>query len=62
MNGPVLALEGVVVHAAGRAILDVPAFSVGTAESVALVGPNGAGKSTLLHVAALLKRPDAGAV
>jgi tungstate transport system ATP-binding protein len=27
-----------------------------------LIGPNGAGKTTLLHVAALLRRPDAGTV
>jgi lipoprotein-releasing system ATP-binding protein len=31
-------------------------------ESVALLGPSGSGKSTLLHIAALLERPDAGAV
>ena len=31
-------------------------------ESVAMLGPSGSGKSTLLHIAALLERPDTGAV
>lgn len=62
MTSPVLQLDGIMVTASERAILDVQSFQVSAAESVALVGPNGAGKSTLLHVAALLKQPAAGEV
>lgn len=36
------------------------AFSVGPAETVAVMGPNGAGKSTLFSVIAGLLRPDSG--
>lgn len=35
-------------------------FSLGPAETVAVMGPNGAGKSTLLSIIAGLLRPDAG--
>ena len=62
MTDPVLLLEQIVVHAAGRALLDVERFHVAPGDIVAVIGPNGAGKTTLLHVAALLRRPDAGAV
>jgi tungstate transport system ATP-binding protein len=50
----------VVVRANRRTILDIGEFQVTTGESVAVIGPNGAGKSTLLHVAALLRRSEAG--
>lgn len=59
---PALALTGVVVCAGGRAIVDVASLTIDRGEVLALIGPNGAGKSTLLQVAALLKRPDRGAV
>jgi tungstate transport system ATP-binding protein len=61
-NATVLALEEIMVRTRGATILDVGAFAVDSGESVAVVGPNGAGKTTLLHVAALLRRPDAGRV
>jgi tungstate transport system ATP-binding protein len=59
---PVLTMVDTVVRVNGQPILDVDEFKVAAGESVALIGPNGAGKTTLLHVAALLRRPDAGAV
>lgn len=59
---PALRLRGVVVRYRGRPALTVPELDIGAGEIVALLGPNGAGKSTLLHVAALLRRPDAGEV
>jgi tungstate transport system ATP-binding protein len=62
MTAPVLRLDGVVVYGDAGPLLDVDQFAVGPGETLALIGPNGAGKTTLLHVAALLRRPDAGAV
>jgi ABC-type lipoprotein export system ATPase subunit len=43
-------------------ILDVPAFSVGKGEQIALVGQSGGGKTTLLHIIAGITRPDSGTV
>lgn len=62
MTAPVLRLDRVVVRAGTQTLLDVPGFAVEAGETVAVIGPNGAGKTTLLHVAALLRRPDAGTV
>ena len=62
MTDPVLQLDYVVVRAGARTVLDVASFRVAPGEIVAVIGPNGAGKTTLLHVAALLRRPDGGAV
>ena len=62
MTGPVLHLERIVVRAGARTLLNVARFHVAPGEIVAVIGPNGAGKTTLLHVAALLRRPDAGSV
>jgi tungstate transport system ATP-binding protein len=62
MTAPVLEMDDVVVRAGAREILEVHHFSVTAGEIVALIGPNGAGKTTLLHVAALLRRVDAGTV
>jgi tungstate transport system ATP-binding protein len=59
---PLVALRGLSVRRAGRAVLTVPALDVWPGEVLAVVGPNGAGKSTLLQVMALLLAPDAGEV
>ena len=59
---PLLALVGISVRHRARTLLDDVSLNVGAGETVALLGPNGAGKTTLLHVAALLRRPDAGQV
>ncbi len=71
-NGPpteALALAGIVVRRPRRRgeadpppVLGVPTLRVAAGERLSLLGPNGAGKTTLLHVAALLRRPDAGTV
>lgn len=42
-------LDGVVVHAGRRDILNVPHLEIAQGELVGLLGPNGAGKSTLLR-------------
>ena len=62
MTDPVLRLEDVVVRSGERTLLNVAAFTVSAGQTVALIGPNGAGKTTMLHTAALLRKPDAGAV
>jgi tungstate transport system ATP-binding protein len=64
VNGtaPILALDRVTVRHRDRALLDGVTMEAATGETVALLGPNGAGKTTLLHVAALLRRLDAGGV
>lgn len=59
---PPLRLRGIEVRVGERTLLSVPELTVGPGETLALMGPNGAGKSTLLHVAALLRRPEAGEV
>jgi lipoprotein-releasing system ATP-binding protein len=43
-------------------ILNTINFSIKRGESVAILGPSGAGKSTFLQVAALLDKPDSGAI
>lgn len=43
-------------------ILDVPSFSVGEGEQVALLGPSGCGKTTLLHIIAGITVPTSGSV
>lgn len=43
-------------------ILNVPGFSVGKGEQLALVGQSGGGKTTLLHIIAGITRPDSGSV
>ncbi len=43
-------------------ILDLPSFSVGSGEQVALIGDSGCGKTTLLHVIAGIIRPDSGRI
>lgn len=61
MSAPFLALEGVSVHLAGRAIVQDVSLPMPRGCLVALVGPNGAGKTTLLKaVAGLL--PSEGAI
>ncbi|MBI2874961.1 MAG: ABC transporter ATP-binding protein [Firmicutes bacterium] len=53
-NHPLIEVEGLKVRRGGRMVLDLPAFSVGAGEVLAVIGPNGAGKSTLLQALAML--------
>lgn len=57
---PLLACESIKVDRSGRAILDVPAFSVEEGERLAVLGPTGAGKSTLLGILDMTAPPDSG--
>ena len=59
---PVVALHGVQVSRAGRAILEIPELAVDAGQVLAVIGPNGAGKSTLLRVMGLLEPATAGSV
>ncbi len=62
-----LAIQGLKKTYAGpdgatETILDVPVFSLGAGEQVALRGVSGSGKTTFLHLIAGLLSPDAGSV
>ncbi len=43
-------------------ILDIPRFTVGEGEQMALVGRSGGGKTTLLHIIAGITTPDRGSL
>ena len=43
-------------------VLDIPEFSIGRGEQVALIGQSGGGKTTLLHLFAGLLTPDSGSI
>ncbi len=43
-------------------VIDVPDFTLGSAEQVALVGGSGTGKTTLLHLIAGILAPDSGQI
>ena len=60
--GSVLALAGVTVRRAGRAILGPLDWTVSAGERWVVFGPNGSGKTTLLHVASTYLWPSAGTV
>lgn len=43
-------------------VLDIPEFSIDSAEQVVLLGKSGGGKTTLLHIIAGITKPDEGEV
>ncbi|WP_314219519.1 ABC transporter ATP-binding protein [Streptomyces zaehneri] len=57
-----LALDSVVLHRGGRAVLDGVSLTVPEGKRLAVVGPSGAGKTTLLQLLARFHDVDAGAV
>lgn len=63
---PQLIVENVAKEYPTRAeplvVLREASFSLGTAESLAILGPSGSGKSTLLHILGTLERPTSGQV
>jgi len=57
-----LSLNGVRQEYSGRAVLDVPQFSLDAGQIIGLAGPNGSGKSTLLRILAFLDSPASGSL
>jgi len=57
-----LRIEGLVVEAGGRRVLDGIDLEVATRGVTAIIGPNGAGKSTLLRALDGLAAPSAGRI
>ncbi|SDJ84475.1 ABC-2 type transport system ATP-binding protein [Catalinimonas alkaloidigena] len=49
-------------YEAGKLVLDIPALSIATGESIGLIGNNGAGKTTLLSLILDLIAPTTGEV
>lgn len=62
MKAPAIDLQQVLVHAAGRCVLNLPSLRVEAGSVITLLGPNGAGKSTLLRVCLGLTRVTSGRV
>ena len=61
-NSAVAVLQGIVIRARGRAILDKVDLTIERGEIVTLIGPNGSGKTTLARVLLGLIEPDRGTV
>jgi tungstate transport system ATP-binding protein len=55
-------IRDLLVHRAGRPVLEIERLNIERGRVLALVGPNGAGKSTLLLVLARLIKPERGAI
>jgi ribose transport system ATP-binding protein len=62
MNGPLLAMRGVVKSFGASRALDGVALDLAAGEVHALIGENGAGKSTLMKILSGAYRPDAGSM
>jgi zinc/manganese transport system ATP-binding protein len=61
-EAPILAVQGVGVQLAGRAILREVTFEIAPGELTGLIGSNGAGKTTLFRVILGLQNASAGRV
>jgi len=64
---PILELEGVkksypLPDGGRHLVLDLPHFSLGASEQMALEGPSGTGKTTFLNCCAGILRPDSGSI
>jgi tungstate transport system ATP-binding protein len=57
-----VALDGVVLEAAGKRLIDAVSLTLGPGPLTCVMGPNGAGKSLLLRLIAGLIRPSGGHV
>jgi ABC-type transporter Mla maintaining outer membrane lipid asymmetry ATPase subunit MlaF len=63
MSEPIiLALEGIVLHQGGRAVLDDLSLELRANEVLVLVGPSGSGKTSVVRAALGLIRPERGIV
>lgn len=51
-------------HVAGKSIpiVNIPQWSVGQGEKIAITGPSGSGKSTILHLISGIMTPDTGKI
>jgi len=61
-NSELLQVENLVIRRGGVTVLDLPRFTIGTEEKVAVIGPNGAGKSSLLLGLACLIEREQGTI
>lgn len=59
-DGTLLHVKGLQVQRGGVPVLDLPRFTIGSEEKVAVIGPNGTGKSSLLLALACLIKRDRG--
>ncbi|MDE1148792.1 MAG: ATP-binding cassette domain-containing protein [Azospirillaceae bacterium] len=59
---PLIDVTGLRHAVAGRAVLDIPHWTVEAGRHHLLLGPSGSGKTTLIHALAGLKRPEAGTI
>ncbi|MDQ0314453.1 ABC transporter ATP-binding protein [Amorphus orientalis] len=61
-DGPILTIDGLVLHYGEARALDGVSLSVGRGELVSVVGANGAGKTSLIRAIAGMLRPSAGSI
>jgi tungstate transport system ATP-binding protein len=59
-GAPLLEVRGLRIRRGGADLLELPALSLASGETLSLIGPNGAGKSTLLLALSGIEQPDAG--
>jgi ABC-2 type transport system ATP-binding protein len=62
VNEAAIAVDGLVKHYGGRAVVDGVSLEVGRGEIVAILGPNGAGKTTTVEIVEGYRQADAGTV
>ena len=62
MASPALAVDNLVIHRAGRAVVDHASFVAPAGAVTAIVGPNGAGKTSTVEACVGLLRPDEGRI
>jgi tungstate transport system ATP-binding protein len=61
-DAPMVVVTDLEVRRVGARVIAIPALTVSTGETLAIIGPNGSGKSTLLLALALLLKPERGTI